>query len=69
MANNATMRMTVSMPSNRLTCSNVSRCWPLWKSMPTSPMTSPSTIEMMPRNGEEPTSALTVRKATTMSAK
>ena len=47
----------------------VSRDWPETWSIPTSPMNRPRNSESMPRLSDEPTSAVTETKASTVSAK
>ena len=48
---------------------SVSRAWPVCMSMPTSPMAKPSNRLTSPRSIDEPSTAVTVVKASSISAK
>ena len=67
-AKRPTATRTMSTPSTRVGLSNVKRCWAVLSSMPIRPMNSPRAREARPRRTEAPSSAPTVRKATTISA-
>ncbi len=62
-ANSATTTMTTSRPSSSVGMPKVSRDWPLWLSMPTSPIASPISRLPRPLSGEDPSRVATVTKA------
>ena len=67
-ANSATTTITTSTPSSRVGTPKVSRDWPLWVSMPISPMVSPISRLAIPLSGEVPSSVATVTNAIAISA-
>jgi hypothetical protein len=69
MANSPTATTTTSIPSASWGMPKVSRCWPDWRSMPTSPIISPMAREANPLMREEPSTEVTATKASTMMAK
>ena len=60
---------TTSMPSASCGMPIVSRCWPVTLSIPTRPITRPSSSEAKPRTREEPSTALAPAKASSMIAR
>ena len=67
-ANSATTTITTSIPSSSVGMPKVSRDCPLWLSMPTSPIVSPTSRLPIPLSGEEPSSVATVTNAIAISA-
>jgi hypothetical protein len=67
-ANNATTRITTSMPSSMAGTPNDSRGWPVCASMPTRPTVSPMARAAKPLTRFGPSSAATVTNATAISA-
>ena len=57
------------MPSSSSGTPKASRIWPVCSSMPITPSSSPTNSEASPREVEEPSTADTVTKANTISAK
>ena len=68
-ANRATATTTVSMPVDRASTPNVSRCCPVSASMPTRPRVSPSARAASPRTGEEPRTVETATNEMSVIAK
>ena len=67
-AKKPTATMTTSMPSASVGRPRVKRCWPVRLSVPMTAMNSPRASEAMPRAGEAPSIAATVKKASTARA-
>ena len=57
------------MPSSSCGTPKAKRAWPVWLSMPTSPIASPRKRLARPRSVDSPSTAETVVKARTISAK
>lgn len=64
-----TATTTTSMPSASWGTPKVSRCCPETESIPTMPITSPTTSEANPRTRDEPSTAVTAMKESSMIAK
>ena len=61
--------VTTSMPSSSWGTPKAKRAWPVWLSMPTSPMPRPRNRLASPRSVDSPSTAETVVNASTISAK
>ncbi len=68
-ANSPTATSTTLTPSSSSGTPKVRRGWPVCRSMPTSPSASPKPSEARPRSAEPPSTAETVTKHSTISAK
>jgi len=69
MAKIPTATTTTSMPSASCGMPKVSRCWPVWRSIPIRPMVRPMASEAKPRMRDAPSTAVTAMKASIMMAK
>src|SRR5881628_27015 len=68
-ANNPTATTTTSMPSSNSGMPKVNRACPVWLSIPIKPTNKPKNKLARPRKGDAPSTADTVVKANTITAK